>query len=43
MASLAQFELSQISKRVKASMQRAKEEGKHVGRPPISENTQAEV
>lgn len=24
-------------------MQRAKEEGKHVGRPPIPEDTQAEV
>ena len=43
MASLAQFESSLISERVKAGMQRAKEEGKHVGRPPIPEDTQAEV
>jgi DNA invertase Pin-like site-specific DNA recombinase len=31
-----------VSGRVKAGMQRAKEEGKHVGRPPIPEDTQAE-
>lgn len=37
MASLAQFESSLISERVKAGMQRAKEEGTHVGRPPIPE------
>lgn len=43
MASLAQFESSLISERVKAGMQRAKEEGKHVGRPPIPEDTQAKV
>jgi DNA invertase Pin-like site-specific DNA recombinase len=43
MASLAQFESSLISKRVKAGMQRAKEEGTRVGRPPIPEDTQAEV
>lgn len=40
LASLAQFESSLISERVKAGMQRAKEEGTHVGRPPISEDTQ---
>lgn len=43
MASLAQFESSLISERVKAGMQRAKEEGKHVGRPPIPDDTQVEV
>lgn len=43
MASLAQFESSLISERVKAGMQRAKEEGTRVGRPPIPEDTQAEV
>lgn len=43
MASLAQFESSLISERVKAGMQRAKEEGKHVGRPPIPEDTQEKV
>jgi len=43
MASLAQFESSLISERVKAGMQRAKEEGKHVGRPPIPEDTQEQV
>lgn len=43
MASLAQFESSLISERVKAGMQRAKEEGTHVGRPPIPEDTQAKV
>jgi DNA invertase Pin-like site-specific DNA recombinase len=43
MASLAQFESALISERVKAGMQRAKEEGKHVGRPPIPEDTQAKV
>lgn len=43
MASLAQFESSLISQRVKAGMQRAKEEGKHVGRPSISEEKQDEI
>lgn len=42
-ASIAQFESSLISERVKAGMQRAKEQGKHVGRPPIPEDTQAEI
>ena len=37
------FESALISERVKAGMQRAKEEGKHVGRPPIPEDTQAKV
>ncbi|MCS4201724.1 recombinase family protein [Salinibacter ruber] len=42
-ASLAQFESSLISQRVKAGMQRAKEEGTHVGRPPIPEEKQEEI
>jgi len=43
MASLAQFESALISERVKAGMQRAKDKGKHVGRPPIPEDTQEQV
>lgn len=43
MASLAQFESALISERVKAGMERAKAEGKHVGRPPIPEDTQKKV
>lgn len=43
LASLAQFESSLISERVKAGMQRAKEEGTHVGRPPISEEKQRAI
>jgi DNA invertase Pin-like site-specific DNA recombinase len=43
LASLAQFESSLISERVKAGMQRAKEEGTHVGRPPISDEKQIRV
>ena len=35
MASLAQFESSLISQKVKASMARAKAQGKHIARPPI--------
>ena len=35
MASLAQFESSLISQRVKAGMARAKAQGKHVARPPL--------
>ncbi len=42
-ASLAQFESSLISQRVKAGMQRAKEEGTRVGRPPIPEEKQKEI
>jgi len=41
--SLAQFESSLISERVKAGMQRAKEEGTHVGRPPIPEEKQEKI
>ena len=35
MASLAQFESSLISQRVKAGMARARAQGKHIARPPI--------
>jgi DNA invertase Pin-like site-specific DNA recombinase len=35
MASLAEFERSLISERVRAGMQRAKAQGKHTGRPPL--------
>ncbi|WP_148278303.1 recombinase family protein [Salinibacter ruber] len=42
-ASLAQFESSLISQRVKAGMQRAKEEGTRIGRPPIPEEKQEEI
>ena len=40
MASLAQFESSLISQRVKASMARAKVQGKHIARPPIAKELQ---
>ena len=40
MASLAQFESSLISQRVKASMARAKVQGKHIARPPIDKELQ---
>src|SRR3954454_20223607 len=36
MASLAEFERSLISERVRAGMQRAKAQGRHTGRPPLS-------
>jgi len=36
MASLAQFESSLISERVKAGMQRAKAQGKNISRPKLS-------
>jgi DNA invertase Pin-like site-specific DNA recombinase len=42
-ASLAQFESRLISQRVKAGMQRAKEEGKDVGRPSIAEEKQKKI
>src|SRR3954453_20768021 len=35
MASLAEFERSLISERVRAGMARAKAQGKHTGRPPL--------
>lgn len=43
MASLAQFESSLISQRVKAGMERAKKQGKRISRPRISETTQTEI
>lgn len=43
MASLAQFESSLISGRVKAGMARAKAQGKHVARPRISAEKQSEM
>ena len=36
MASLAQFESSLISQRVRAGMARAKAQGKHIARPPLA-------
>jgi DNA invertase Pin-like site-specific DNA recombinase len=43
MASLAQFESSLISERVKAGMARARAQGKHVSRPRIPASTQAKI
>ena len=43
MASLAQFESSLISERVKAGMARARAQGKHVSRPRIPASTQARI
>jgi DNA invertase Pin-like site-specific DNA recombinase len=43
MASLAQFESSLISQRVKAGMARAKAQGKHIARPPIAKEFQAKI
>jgi DNA invertase Pin-like site-specific DNA recombinase len=43
MASLAQFESSLISERVKAGMARARAQGKHVSRPRIPTSTQAKI
>jgi DNA invertase Pin-like site-specific DNA recombinase len=43
MASLAQFESSLIGERVKAGMQRARAQGKHVGRPPLPDEKLAEI
>jgi DNA invertase Pin-like site-specific DNA recombinase len=43
MASLAQFESSLISQRVKAGMARAKAQGKHIARPPITKELQAKI
>ena len=36
LASLAEFELEVLSERVKAGMDRARREGKHIGRPPVT-------
>ena len=43
MASLAQFESSLISQRVKAGMARAKAQGKHIARPPLAKHLQAQI
>ena len=43
MASLAQFESSLISQRVKAGMARAKAQGKHIARPPIAKELQEKI
>jgi len=43
MASLAQFESSLISQRVKAGMARAKEQGKHIARPSIPIEQQKKI
>ncbi|MCU0471347.1 MAG: recombinase family protein [Arcicella sp.] len=43
MASLAQFESTLISQRVKAGMARAKAQGKHIARPPITKELQAKI
>ena len=43
MASLAQFESSLISQRVKAGMARAKAQGKHIARPPIAKQMQEKI
>jgi DNA invertase Pin-like site-specific DNA recombinase len=37
LASLAEFELEMISERVKAGMERARRQGKRIGRPPVTE------
>ena len=43
MASLAQFESSLISERVKAGMARAKAQGKRISRPPLSKGVQRQI
>lgn len=43
MASLAQFESSLISQRVKAGMARAKAQGKHIARPQLSKEKQTKI
>ena len=43
MASLAQFESSLISQRVRAGMARAKAQGKHVARPPLVQAKQIQI
>ncbi len=43
MASLAQFESALIGERTKAGMQRAREQGKRVHRPPLPEKTKREI
>ena len=43
MASLAQFESALIGERTKAGMQRAREQGKCVHRPPLPEKTKRKI
>lgn len=43
MASLAQFESSLISERVKAGMARAKAQGKHIARPALDKSKQKKI
>ena len=43
MAALAQFESSLISERVRAGMDRAKRQGKHVGRPVLTKREKREI
>ena len=43
MASLAQFESTLISQRVKAGMARAKAQGKRISRPPLAKSVQDEI
>lgn len=43
MASLAQFESSLISQRVRAGMARAKAQGKHIARPPLALSKQEAI
>jgi len=43
MASLAQFESSLISQRVKAGMARAKAQGKRISRPPLAKDLQQKI
>jgi len=43
MASLAEFESALISERVKAGMERARAEGKRIGRAPVAEATKRKI
>ena len=43
MSSLAQFESSLISQRIKAGLVRAKAQGKHIARPPIAKQMQEKI
>ena len=43
MAGLAEYESSQIGRRVKAGMARAKAQGKWISRPPLPEHTQRRI
>src|SRR3954466_10501303 len=43
MASLAEFERSLVAERVKAGMQRAEAQGKHTGRPALSEHLRRKI